>query len=180
MPTDGTGHRKKTNMNIIIRDERKGDETVIAAITTAAFKTIAEASGTESAIIDALRAAKALTISLVAEKDGEIVGHVAFSPATLDDFTGWYGLGPVAVRPDLHHQGIGSALIEKGLARLEALGASGCVVVGDPNYYARFGFRSRDGLVCDGVPMENTMALGFGSAEPRGTMGFHPAFFTAS
>ncbi len=166
-------------MNIIIRDERKGDEAAISAVTTAAFGTLAEASGTEAEIIDRLRAAGALSLSLVAERSGEIVGHAAFSPAVLGEAEDWSGLGPVSVRPDLHRQGIGSALMKEGLDRLRRLGAAGCIVVGDPAYYSRFGFRSFTRLVCEGVPAENTMALAFDATEPSGNMAFHPAFFGA-
>lgn len=163
-------------MKPIIRDELPGDEAAIAEVTTAAFKTIAEASGTEAKIIDRLRAAGALTLSLVAERNGEIVGHATFSPAMLDGKAGWFGLGPISVRPDLHKKGIGSALMREGLDRLRRFGAAGCLVVGHPAYYPRFGFRSRDGLICPGVPPEATMAIAFGAETPEGEMSFHPAF----
>ncbi|MBU1174002.1 MAG: N-acetyltransferase [Alphaproteobacteria bacterium] len=163
-------------MSIIIRDERHGEEKAIAELTTLAFTTLAMASGTEAAIVDALRQAGALTLSLLAEQDGEIVGHVAFSPAVLGKIEGWYGLGPVSVRPDLHKQGIGSALIKAGLDRLRVLGASGCVVIGHPAYYPRFGFAANPRLTFLGEAGEHVMALSFGGSEPAGEVGFHPVF----
>jgi len=166
-------------MNFIIRDERPEDTAAIAALTEAAFRGMAYASGTEAGIPARLRAAGALTLSLVAESDGEIVGHAAFSPASLGGDSNWYGLGPVSVTPDRQRSGIGSALIEAGLEHLHALGVAGCVVVGDPAYYARFGFASALGLTCPGVPEANTMALSFTDTAPKGEMAFHPAFFDA-
>jgi putative acetyltransferase len=167
-------------MNVTIRDERPDDASAIAHLTTAAFLTLAEASGTEAAIVGALRKAGALTVSLIAEADGGTVGHAAFSPATVGGEEGWFGLGPISVRPDLQRSGIGSRLMQAGLADLRKKGAKGCVLVGNPAFYGRFGFRSMSGLLCEGVPAENTMALCFGAAMPKGEIAFHPAFFTAS
>ncbi len=166
-------------MNFIIRNERPEDAAAIAALTEIAFTGMPYASGTEASIPARLRAAGALTLSLIAESDGEIVGHAAFSPATLGKDTDWFGLGPVSVHPDQQRSGVGSALIRSGLDRLRQLGAPGCVVVGDPAYYKRFDFRSSPELTCPGVPEENTMALSFTDTAPTGEMAFHPAFFDA-
>ena len=163
-------------MTLTLRDERPDEAKAISALTTTAFSTMPMASGTEAAIIDALRTAGDLTVSLVAEQNGEIVGHLALSPATLDGKPGWYGLGPVSVRPDLHKQGIGSALIADGLERLRALNAKGCVVIGHPAYYPRFGFAANAGLTFLGEPGPHVMALSFDGDEPLGEMSFHPAF----
>ncbi len=128
-------------------------------------------------MIAALRAAGALTVSLVAEIDGRVVGHVAFSPVTASDGTpDWYGLGPVSVLPEYQRQGIGSALIREGLARLEALQARGCCVVGHPGYYGRFGFENTSELGHEGVPPEAFFVLPFDGECPRGTVAFHEAF----
>ena len=102
-----------------------------------------------------MRAANALTISLVAEIDGRVVGHIAFSPVTIsDDSKGWYGLGPVSVLPEYQKQGIGKILINKGLSMLKESDGQGCVLVGDPAYYKRFGFRNIPNLVYEGIPQE--------------------------
>lgn len=160
-----------------IRPEQPADADAIRALTTEAFATAPHRSGTEAAIVDALRAAGALTLSLVAVEGNEIVGHVAFSPVTIDGAErGWFGLGPVSVRPRRQRGGIGSELIREGLRRLRAMGAEGCVLLGDPAYYGRFGFAADPALVLEGVPPEYFVRLGFGAAVPTGTMRYHAAF----
>jgi putative acetyltransferase len=121
-----------------------------------------------------LQAAKALTISLVAEIGGQVVGHIAFSPVTISDGSqNWYGLAPVAVLPKFQRQGVGKSLIHEGLSLLKALGAKGCVVVGNPNYYKQFGFQNRPDLTFDGVPQEHFLALTFEKHGTRGVVVFH-------
>ena len=89
------------NSKIVIRNERDADVSAITEVTVAAFKTLEISNHTEQFIIEALRVAKALTVSLVAEVDGRVIGHIAFSPATISDGTqNWYGLGPVSVLPE--------------------------------------------------------------------------------
>lgn len=162
----------------VIRDELPTDADVIRLLTTQAFRDAPHSSGTEAAIIEALRAARCLTVSLVAEtQDDGVIGHVAFSPITVDGVTAdWYGLGPVAVCPDRRKQGIGAALIETGLDRLRALGASGCVVLGDPAYYRRFGFASDPALTYADVPAEYFQRLVFRGPSVTGKVAYHPAF----
>ena len=124
-----------------------------------------------------MRAANALTVSLVAEADGKVVGHIAFSPVTISDGSqNWYGLGPISVLPKFQKQGIGKSLIHEGLSLLKASGAKGCVLVGDPKYYERFGFKNLPDLVLDGVPQEYFLALTFGEEEIHGTVMFHQGF----
>ena len=131
----------------------------------------------EQFIIAALRIAKALTISLVAEVDGRVIGHIAFSPLTISDGTqNWYGLGPISVLPEYQRQGIGKALIQEGLSRLKAMNAQGCCLVGHPDYYRKFGFKNMPGLVHEGVPQEVFFALSFGGHTPQGTVAFHEGF----
>jgi putative acetyltransferase len=162
---------------LIVRDERKADTAAIRDVTIAAFNTLEISNHTEQFIIEALRAAGALTLSLVAEIDGRIVGHIAFSPVTLSDGTGdWYGLGPLSVLPEYQRQGIGKALVTEGLSRLKALDARGCCLVGHPEYYRKFGFSSVPGLVVEGVPPEVTLALSFDGHIPQGAVTFHDAF----
>lgn len=164
-------------MAIIVRRETEADIGAIADITRAAFADHPHSHQTEHFIVAALRAAGALAVSLVAEEAGKVVGHVAFSPVAIPDGrAGWYGLGPVAVTPERQRSGVGTALIDAGLATLRALGASGCVLVGDPAYYRRFGFRAHPGLAIDGVPPEYVLALPFTGDFPAGPIAFHPAF----
>ena len=163
---------------MIVRDERAGDEAAIAAVTAAAFAGKPYSDQTEPLIIERLRHARALTLSLVAEDEAEIVGHVAFSRIEIEDGApGWYGLGPVSVRPDRQGQGIGGRLIREGLARLQALEAGGCALVGDPGYYARFGFRHSDALSYPGLPPQYFIVLLLRGTEPSGIVRFHPAFY---
>ena len=162
---------------MIIRSETESDIQAIALVTEIAFRTCPYGEHTEQFIISALRAAGALTVSLVAELDGHVVGHVAFSPVTISDGSGgWYGLGPVSVLPQHQRQGIGTALINEGLSRLKARGARGCLLVGEPTYYERLGFRSPAALTLEGVPQKNFLALPFSKEMPKGAVTFHGAF----
>lgn len=162
---------------IAIRSETDADANAIGDVTAAAFRTLEVSSHTEQFIIEALRAAKALHISLVAEMNGEVIGHIAFSPVTMSDGKlGWYGLGPVSVLPAYQRQGIGKALIREGLSRLQARNAQGCCLVGHPDYYRQFGFRNPSGLAVEGVPPEIFFALSFGGRYPQGTAAFHAGF----
>jgi putative acetyltransferase len=164
------------NPKMIVRDEND-DVNAITDVTISAFKTLEISQHTEQFIIAALRAAKALTLSLVAEIDNSIVGHIAFSPVTISDGTqNWYGLGPVSVLPAYQRQGIGKSLIREGLSRLRALNAQGCCLVGHPDYYKKFGFRNIAGLVHEGVPPEVFLSLSFDTNIPQGTVTFHEGF----
>jgi len=167
-------------MKISIRNETAADVHAIAEITRAAFGNHPHSRQTEVFIIDALRAANALALSLVAEADRQVVGHIAFSPVTISDGSpGWYGAGPLSVLPEFQRRGIGQALVREGLSRLRASGARGCTLVGDPAYYQRFGFRNCPDLVLDGVPPQNFLALSFGEHTAVGTVVFHEAFAAA-
>ena len=169
------------NPKIIIRNETDADVNAITDVTFAAFKTLEISNHTEQFIIKALRAAGALTISLVAEIDGKVVGHIAFSPVTISGgSTGWYGLGPVSVLPEYQRQGIGKALIEEGLSRLKGLKAQGCCLVGHPDYYRKFGFTNMPELVHEGVPPEVFFALSFDKKIPQGKVEFHEGFWAKS
>lgn len=162
---------------MIIRPERMGDHDVIRDVTAAAFAGHPHSDQTEPLIIERLRDAHALALSLVAEEDGVVIGHVAFSPVTITPVAaGWYGLGPVSVRPDRQGRGAGSALIREGLDRLREMGAAGCVVVGDPGFYRRFGFASDPALVFPGCAPQYFMFLGLSETRVSGTVSYHPAF----
>jgi len=165
------------NPLVIIRNETDADNSAISAVTIAAFETLEISNHTEHFIVEALRAANALTVSLVAEMGGRVVGHIAFSPVTVSDGTpDWYGLGPVSVLPEFQQQGIGKALIREGVSRLRELNAKGCCLVGHPGYYTKFGFKNVSGLGYEGVPPEVFFALSFDGRYPQGTVTFHEAF----
>jgi putative acetyltransferase len=165
------------NPKIVIRNETEADVTAITEVTVAAFRTLEISHHTEQFIIETLRAAKALTVSLVAEVDGRVIGHIAFSPVTISDGTrNWYGLGPVSVLPEYQRQGIGKALIREGLSRLKDMNAQGSCLVGHPDYYRKFGFKNMPELVLVGVPQEVFFALSFDGHTPQGTVTFHDGF----
>jgi putative acetyltransferase len=163
--------------DILIRDEERTDFTAISEITIAAFEPIEISNHTEQFIIEALRFAKALTVSLVAEVNDLVVGHIALSPVTMSDGTeDWYGLGPVSVHPDFQRKGIGKALIREGLSLLKDLNAKGCCLVGHPQYYRQFGFENVEGLSHEGVPSEVFFAQSFDGYIPQGKVTFHEGF----
>ena len=127
--------------------------------------------------VDALRQSDALAVSLVAEIDSLIVGHIAMSPVTVsDDSQGWFGLGPVSVLPSEQKKGIGSQLVEAALESVKRLGGNGCVLLGSPKYYSRFGFRRSVDLLYPDAPAEHFQFIRFGAVEASGTVCFHPAF----
>ena len=172
---------------MIIRDEISGDIALIRTVVTEAFRAAPLRPGqvhgpdvgkAEADIVEGLRTAGELTVSLVAIEDGdELVGYVAFSPVKIDGrHEGWFGMGPVAVWPERQRSGVGSGLVRAGLERLRKAGAKGVVVLGDPVYYGRFGFRPRDALRYPGPPPSHFMALSFGSSVPAGTVEYHAVF----
>lgn len=167
MPTDVT-----------IRPERPGDHAVIGDVITAAFTGRPYADGDEAELVERLRRANALSLSLVAELAGSVVGQVAFSPAAAaDGAQGWYALSPVAVLPQHQRIGIGSDLIRTGMEGIARSGALGCILVGDPAYYVRFGFRRSPANAPPGQPADYFMVKLLGStAQPSGPVGFHEAF----
>lgn len=164
-------------MNIEIRKEVPSDVAHIEALTTVAFLNAPHTSHTEQFIVNALRDSGNLAISLVAETDGKIVGHVAVSPVSISDGSqGWYGLGPISVSPEHQCVGIGSQLMKQALATLRELRASGCVLLGDPKYYSRFGFKAKPSLVLPNVPPEYFQALLFNAPIPTGLVSYHESF----
>lgn len=161
----------------MIRPEAPGDVEAIHALTAAAFQRAPHTSHTEHLIVDALRAAGALTLSLVEERQGAVVGHVAVSPVTVSDGTrDWFGLGPISVLPGYQGLGVGSGLMRAALQRLRQQGAGGCVLVGEPAFYSRFGFRAVPTLLLPGVPAEYFQALALHGRVPYGEVSYHEAF----
>lgn len=125
-------------METIIRSETTDDIPAIYRVNKLAFERENEAQ-----LVDKLREDDAVILSLVAVLDGQIVGHILFSPVTIiDDDDQWQavGLGPMAILPELQNQGIGSALIRTGLNELKKLGRNVVIVLGHPKFYTRFGF----------------------------------------
>jgi putative acetyltransferase len=166
---------------MIIRPETKADIPAIDQINIVAFLNHPYSHQTEHLIVRALRSSGALTLSLVAELDGQVVGHIAFSPALINGQNHrWFTLGPVAVLPSHQKKGIGSSLINAGLQGIRALKANGCLLVGDPNYYTRFGFEHFNSLCVHEVPPEYFMCLPFTEDIPTGLVTHHQAFFTTA
>lgn len=164
-------------MRISIRKEHSSDIQCIHELTVAAFLEAPHTDHTEQFIVKALRESGALSISLVAVDEGNIVGHVALSPVTISDGAGsWYGLGPISVLPENQGSGIGSMLMDAAIQELKNINANGCVLLGDPNYYHRFGFKPVEGLVLPGVPPEYFQALLLQGDLPQGSVTYHESF----
>ena len=163
---------------MLIRPETPADSDAISALTSAAFAKTAYGDQGEAVIVCALRTAGALAVSLVAVEGGELLGHVAFSPVAIEGVDGgWFGLGPVSVQPDRQGEGIGAALIRYGLDILRQRRAAGCVVLGEPDYYRRFGFTTHNSLRFPEAPPEYFLGLSLsGESLPEGAVSYHPAF----
>lgn len=164
-------------MNIEIRREEPVDAKRIDNLIGLAFRDAPHTDHREPLIVKALRESNALSISLVAEVQGEIVGHIAISPVTVSDgATDWYGLGPISVLPEYQRKGVGSTLMERAIEEMELNGAAGCVVLGEPDYYGRLGFSPVDGLVLPGVPPAYFQARIFRGGFAHGEVAYHEAF----
>lgn len=168
---------------VTIRPEQPGDEAAIAAVTSAAFASARHASGTEAAVVDELRKRGELAVSMVAENAGKVVGHLAASPVDVFNEAGesvasdWYGLGPFSVLPSDQRQGIGVMLMNAVLHELREREAAGAVLLGDPLYYLRFGFKPSESILYPGPGAEYFQALSFTGEYPQGTVKYSPAFF---
>jgi putative acetyltransferase len=163
---------------MIIRLENPANVAVIHAVTLEAFKGHPYSDGTEHLIVDRLRQAGALSLSLVAEIEGDVVGHIAFSPVELSDGSKhWFGLGPVSVLPSLQGQGIGGALIRKGLEILRERAAAGCVVVGNPELYRKYGFQNDASMTYADCAPQYFLVQPLSSTPASGMVTFHPAFY---
>jgi len=166
-----------SSLNIKIREESADDVAATSRVTAAAFLAAPHTNHAEEFVVGALRQAGKLTVSRVATHDDELVGHVAISPITISgNEVGWYGLGPVSVLPSYQRRGIGSALIMDALLVLSSSGAAGCVVLGDPAFYERFGFGATEGLTLPGFPPQNFLAVAFDNSIPKGVVSYHEAF----
>jgi putative acetyltransferase len=161
----------KNRSAILIRPEVDPDRAAIHAVNRAAFETSVEAD-----LVDALRAKAGPLISLVAEVDEQIVGHILFSAVSLAQHPelNLMGLGPMAVLPKYQRKGVGSALVGEGLQRCKHRGCQAVVVVGHPEYYPRFGFvpASRYGIRCEyDVPDDVFMLVELAAGILRGASG---------
>ncbi|GLQ31992.1 GNAT family N-acetyltransferase [Litoribrevibacter albus] len=166
-------------MSITIRKETPSDVDQIHEVTVAAFLNAPHTDHTEQFIVKALRESGVLSISLVAETEGKVVGHVAVSPVSVSNGAdSWYGLGPISVEPGQQGKGIGSLLMNAALDELKEMQANGCVLLGDPEYYSRFGFCPVDGLILPNVPPEYFQAILFQGDFPQGEVEYHQSFNT--
>jgi putative acetyltransferase len=174
-----------SDADIIIRLETSTDIAAIRAVASAAF-----GQANEADLVDALRRDARPFISLVADRGGVVLGHICFSPVSIGeadaDGSRALGLGPMAVVPEFQKQGIGSALVHRGLAECRRLNRDVVVVVGHADYYPRFGFRPavRYGLTCEYlVPDDVFMALelrpGALTGRGGGLVRYHGAFAMA-
>lgn len=164
--------------DILIRPERAEDQAAIHDITARAFAPMPYSDGDEQELIGRFRDRGALALSLVAEREGVLVGQITFTPAfAADGSPGWYALGPVSVEPTCQSDGIGGQLIRAGIEWLKAQDAAGCVLVGNPAYYSRFGFQLFPELAPEGEPAQYFQILPLRVAEPEVVIGFHPAFY---
>ena len=156
-----------------VRPEEPEDVDAVRELTREAFAPMRFSDGTEAEALDMLRRDGDLTLSLVAVEAGEIVGHVAFSPAKVGaEREGWFGIGPVSVRPRRQRSGIGSSLIRQGLEKIETAGARGCVLTGSELYYGRFGFVADGAVTYRDTPARNVMWLAFRGGPPEGEVRF--------
>lgn len=167
---------------ITIRSESSEDIIAISDLITAAFKDDPMSDKREAEIVELMRKDRALTLSLVAEYEGKVIGHIAFSEVMISgESCFWYGLAPVAVAQGFQNKAVGSQLIKEGLAKLKEHQAKGCVVLGEPKYYGRFGFKTEANLKMAGLPEEYAayfQALSFNDSLPNGDVKYHSAFYS--
>ncbi|WP_027469849.1 GNAT family N-acetyltransferase [Deefgea rivuli] len=164
-------------MELSIQVEQAADVEAVENLMLQAFANHPHSNNQEYKLVNALRVAGACAVALLAKKDGALCGAVYASLIQLNGVEdGWYCIAPVAVSPAEQKQGIGQALMRAALHQLQQLGAKGCVIVGDPAYYSRFGFARHEGLVSPGIPDEYVMGLAFADAKPQGRIDYHAAF----
>lgn len=165
---------------ILIRLETESDAPTIEKVISTAFLNAEHTNHNEQFIVRNLRESNHLSISLVAydKPTNTIIGHAAISSIKISTgHENWYGLGPVSVLPQYQRNGIGSLLIERALEILQNYyHAAGCVVLGNPGYYTRFGFRTVSSLKLAGVPSECFLAITWHEPTPTAMVSYHEAF----
>lgn len=162
---------------ITYREERSGDAQAIHDLTAAAFAGKAYADGNEQELPARLNADGDMILSMVAEEDGEILGHVAASPARVGAAEGWVAIGPLSVLPGRQGKGIGTELLRRALALLATRHrAPGAVLIGDPAFYARLGFVADCGLTWRDMPATYIQRLVLNGPPAAGEITFAPAF----
>lgn len=165
-------------MKLNIQTACDTDNQAIDQLIQSVFKDASYSEQTEHLIVQTLRTADQLSLSLVAKINDEVVGHIAASPVAISDHSqNWYGLGPLSVHPDYQQHGIGSALVENLLQTLKRHRAAGCVVLGEPSYYRRFGFSVHKQLWLEGVPSDYFQAISFEDKSAEGEVKYHQAFY---
>lgn len=163
------------NMNI--RTATAADLPAIRTLLQTAFRHMPHSKHNEAHIVDALRQRGELSLALIGEDNGHIIAYLAASPVTLSpSIPNWYALGPIAVAPAWQKRGHGTALIHAALARLSRH-AAGCVLLGDPAYYQRFGFAPHPRLTSSGFPREYFLALAWQAPPTAADVHYSPAFF---
>jgi len=164
---------------MLIRAESPNEEAAIDVLTRRAFASMPFSDQREAEIVRALRRDGTLTLSLVAIEESEVIGHVAFSPVTINDVHNhWFGLGPISVQPERQRQGIARALVRVGLETVKASAANGCALIGNPAIYGRLGFISNGQLRYADLPDHFVQHIVFQGAAPAGTLKFAAAFDT--
>jgi putative acetyltransferase len=165
-------------MDCLLRLEHADDHAAIYDVTKRAFTPMPFSDGDEQELIGRFRDAGVLALSLVAEMDGAVVGQITLTPAfAADGSPGWFALGPIAVAPEFQSKKIGSKLMKAAMAWLGEQDAAGCVLVGNPAYYNRFGFAQYPALAPESEPAEYYQILPLRVQEPSVVVGFHPLFY---
>ena len=157
-----------------IRQEIEGDEAAITQVVSRAFEGKSYADESDAKLVDALRDAGALVLSLVATHKGQIIGQVALSPATIGEGR-YLCVGPLSVLPDHQRKGVGTALMGHALGVAQVYGRDGVVLQGDLKYYARFGFETFPSVAFAGEGAQFIQVLPWGGT-PSGEVKFHPVF----
>lgn len=161
-----------------IRREAEEDISSIHRLVARSYETARHSAHNAPQIVEGLRDADVLSLSLVAIQGFDVVGYIAASPVLISDGTGgWYGLGPVAVDPERQNVGIGGSLMGQALQELREGGAGGVVSLGDPDFYRRFGFEVIEGLAYRAAPAGELLAMNLcDSSVPQGSVSYHQAF----
>ncbi len=165
------------NDSIDIRTAHPRDYEAINAVVRRAFADAPHSNQNEHELVAALQSGGKMALELIAAGGSDIIGYLSFTRARMVELDGEiFCLAPLAVDPDWHKRGIGSALTRAGLDRLRAQGAAACVVYGDPAYYRRFGFALKPEVSSPGLEQEYFQVLFFAAPETGGRATLEPLF----